>query len=471
MRSKILYIFKQLEWFIPILLVNAIALLGFFMYLPRSIVYYEYAFVLLALIFTIKPRTSFIIFMLLLLLDIIDVISNIYLFSLSELLASFKFLAYYKFNWQQLLYVFILVMYLGIIYFILRKYQAKIHQRKKTFFTYVILFYTSLLVLDIINGSSKLNEKNDTLTFTQKNITSSLLKNYWDQVYQSLTNPVEVAMYKEPSITFKAFKQDTSGNQLLILIESWGLINNKDNQLAIQSTLSNLVIAKGYKFSWGTSKFAGSTASGELKQLLSMKGNYKYFLHHKSDTNNILSIFDYKNKQGYATFGFHSYSENMFNRAIWWKHIGIQKRYFKENYFKENLNAAVNMYAGTPFPSVNDMVMFDYMEHKTNEVLNRNATQKIFSYVLTENAHLPFKNKVTENFPSNNIIINNFPISEEAKNQLKFIKNLVGEFIQKIDTNKWQKVLIMGDHNPPYLNKKDRNFYSDKMVPYILIYK
>lgn len=63
------------------------------------------------------------------------------------------------------------------------------------------------------------------------------------------------------------------------------------------------------------------------------------------------------------------------------------------------------------------------------------------------------------------------PISEEAKNQLRFIKNLVGEFIQKIDTNKWQKVLIMGDHNPPYLNKKDRNFYSDKMVPYILIYK
>jgi hypothetical protein len=87
------------------------------------------------------------------------------------------------------------------------------------------------------------------------------------------------------------------------------------------------------------------------------------------------------------------------------------------------------------------------------------------------NSLLPFKNIVNDNYPTQNLKFNTLSLSEEAKNQLIYIKNLLTIILQNLDTNKWQKVLIMGNHNPPYLNKNDRNFYSGKMVPYVLIYK
>jgi hypothetical protein len=62
-------------------------------------------------------------------------------------------------------------------------------------------------------------------------------------------------------------------------------------------------------------------------------------------------------------------------------------------------------------------------------------------------------------------------ITSQAKNQLIHIKNLLEYFSQKIEPKDWNKILIVGDHAPPFLIKKDRNFYVDGKVPYLLITK
>ena len=41
----------------------------------------------------------------------------------------------------------------------------------------------------------------------------------------------------------------------------------------------------------------------------------------------------------------------------------------------------------------------------------------------------------------------------------------------KIEPKDWNKILIVGDHTPPFLIKKDRNFYVDGKAPYLLITK
>ena len=288
---------------------------------------------------------------------------------------------------------------------------------------------------------------------------------YWEQIYQSFINPVAIVKLKEEPVVFKIFKEDSIGNQLVVLIESWGLINDSITQEALQDYLSAKVKNKGYQYKWGRSPFAGPTTSAALRQMVGVKGNYKYLLHHKTDTNNIISIFDYKNKQGYTTCGFHSFSENMFNRKIWWYNIGVQNEYFKESYIQDNGNKKIKIVEESPFPSVDDQDMFNYMLLKTKDHI------KVFSYLLTENTHLPFKLNVIENEPVLKFKIESLPISNEAQNQLKLIKNTVSSFIQKLDTNRWNKIIIMGDHNPPYLDIRDRNYYSFKEVPYILIYK
>jgi len=447
------------------LVINSIGLLGFFIYFPRSVFYYEYGLVILALVYGKSPKTSFILFILFLMMDLLDIISNIYLFTLNELIDSLQFINEYKTSWQQFCYFIALLIYLAVIFIILKKSSIRVKANKNAILKTTILVYSIIFLLDVINGSSKLTIKNDTNTFIRKNIAKSLTVHYLEQAYEIYINPVHVVKLKEEPVVFKNFKEDSIGNQLVVLIESWGLINDSITQEALQAYLSAQVKNKGYQFRWGKSPFAGTTTSAGLRQMVGVKGNYKYFLHHKTDTNNILSIFDYKNKQGYTTFGFHSFSENMFNRNIWWNNIGIQNLNFKESYIKYEDNQKVKIIEDSPFPSVDDLDMFDYMLLKTQ------VNKKTFSYLLTENTHLPFKLKVVENNPVATFKIESLPISNEAQNQLRLIKNTVSSFIQKLDTSRWNKIIIMGDHNPPYLDIRDRNYYSFKEVPYILIYK
>ena len=109
--------------------------------------------------------------------------------------------------------------------------------------------------------------------------------------------------------------------------------------------------------------------------------------------------------------------------------------------------------------------MYNYMLTKTN------SENKIFSYFLTENTHLPFSMKVIEKEPINNFKIETFPISVEAQNQLKMIKNTISNFVSKMDTSRWNKIIIIGDHRPPYLDIRDREYFSKNLVPYVLLYK
>jgi len=460
-------IFKKswIQFTILFLVINSLGLLGCFIYLPRSIFYYEYALVILALVYRKTHKTSFILFILFLMMDLLDIISNIYLFTLNELIASLEFINNYKISWQQFYYFITLLIYLAVIFITLKKIQPRVKANKNAILKTTIMVYSIIFLLDVINGSSKLKANNDVNTFINKNIAKSLTVYYLEQINEIYTNPVHVFKLKEEPVVFKNFKEDSIGNQLVVLVESWGLINDSITQEALQACLSAQVKIKGYHFMWGKSPFAGTTTSAGLRQLIGVKGNYKYFLHHKTGTNKILSIFDYKNKQGYTTYGFHSFSENMFNRNIWWNNIGIQNLNFKETYFKDNENQKGKIIEDTPFPSVDDLDMFNYMLLKTKD------NKKTFSYLLTENTHLPFKLKVVENNPVATFKIESLPISNEAQNQLKLIKNTVSSFIQKLDTSRWNKIIIMGDHNPPYLDIRDRNYYSFKEVPYILIYK
>lgn len=210
---------------------------------------------------------------------------------------------------------------------------------------------------------------------------------------------MKVTPLEDMPVVIKNFKDDSVGNQLIIIIESWGLIKDSITQEALQAYLSTIITKKGYKTKWGISPFNGPTTSAALRQLVGVTGKYEYFFHHKTDTNSLFSIFDYKNSQGYTTYGFHSFSGNMFNRIVWWKNIGIQHTYFKENYLLDNINGSENIIKESSFPSINDTVMYNYMLTKTN------SENKIFSYFLTENTHLPFSMKVIEKEPINNFKI------------------------------------------------------------------
>jgi phosphoglycerol transferase MdoB-like AlkP superfamily enzyme len=112
---------------------------------------------------------------------------------------------------------------------------------------------------------------------------------------------------------------------------------------------------------------------------------------------------------------------------------------------------------------VNDEVVFDY------GIKNAFSHPKSFTYLLTINTHLPF-NGAINNKITNEAEIKALPTKESLgqycrlKEQFKAIALLLEKY--PID-----KLVIVGDHPAPFVNTNERDFYSKKWVPAIIIKK
>ena len=110
----------------------------------------------------------------------------------------------------------------------------------------------------------------------EKNIAASLVNDYV-KTFSEVGNSKVMAL-KDSSMGFKAFLKDTTGNQLLIVVESWGELKDAKLQNELTSWISKKFEAKGYKLSAGDSKYYGSTTAAGLRELTNTKGEYSYYL-------------------------------------------------------------------------------------------------------------------------------------------------------------------------------------------------
>ena len=126
-------IFKKswIQFTLLFLVINSLGLLGCFIYLPRSMFYYEYALVILALVYFKKPSAAFIIFLILFLFDFLDSFASIFLFKTDQLFRIIKFIEQYHLYTTQILDGSIVIFYLIIVDKCLEYYQHSIKKIKK----------------------------------------------------------------------------------------------------------------------------------------------------------------------------------------------------------------------------------------------------------------------------------------------------------------------------------------------------
>lgn len=462
---NILLQYKQhLKLLIPIIVINAFGLVGLYLFLPRPLFYIEYAFVLLALIVFKNYWQSLTLFIFIFIFDLFNLFSSLFLFQLGDFFYSIRFIQFYHFSILQIMAGTSFFAYLFLIGYLLKKSHPFIQSHKKLFLKILASLYLIVIFFDFLSGSNKLTEKFIEVDFSKKNIVGSFVKDYV-QYFSNVSNS-QIETLKDSSIGFSSFFKDTTGNQMLIVVESWGELKDSKLQKEFFIWITKKFEKKGYEVSLGRSSTYGSTVAAGLRELTNSKGDYGYFLNKKSAETPLRSIFDEKKLQGYETFGFHPYTGRMFFRSIWWKNLGIQNLYFREQYLIENISIKnEDLGEANYFPSVKDEIFFDYVLNKT-----KNSPKK-FVYYLTLNSHIPYNAVGKDHDPTSQFDISKMEISYQAKNQLIHIKNLLEYFSQKLEPNKWNKVLIVGDHMPPFLTKKDRNFYIDGRVPYVLMKK
>jgi phosphoglycerol transferase MdoB-like AlkP superfamily enzyme len=243
------------------------------------------------------------------------------------------------------------------------------------------------------------------------------------------------------SISFKYLKNDTSNKQVLIVIESWGLdkdLYKRKKQLQKLLELESF----GYQFQFDSSLFFGGTTSAEVRELYNKSGEAYYSIV-QNGYSDATSIPQLKNNRGYNTVSLQSFSGYYSNGYHFRKVAGFNQ--IKDFSFFKN-QSALNF--NNHYISVNDEAVFDYGFKLIS------TQKKAFLYILTINSHLPFHVEGKKSELQSQ--------SDRITEQFAQLANL----LKKYPVN---KVVIVGDHPPPFFTRKEIDQYSTKFVPAVII--
>lgn len=430
----------------------------------RPIFVYEYLVIPIFILLRFPPIVTWLLWTCFCLLDILNSISAVYLFKLPEFLENMEFTFHYSLSLKQYLLVFLVCAYFAMNFFLIRKMTRMTVDYRRMLIGFFIICLAAVFTLDFLNGSSKFAGHQIKFDLTRLNIGGSVL-NVTRNMFTDLTFTAQKPKAVPRSVTFQTFETDTTGNQMVILLESWGLPAKEDDWEKLRVMISETASSSGWKSETGSTGFEGSTTHAELRELLSLSGNYRYFLNADSAAS-VESIFKIKKKQGYTTMAAHSFSGKMFWRVGWWPNLGIDSVYFMENIIdRKNLKPDSLNYA-TPFTSVNDEAAYLFLSE-----LAAMYPGKKFAYFLAENSHLPYYDRSDDQTSKPRQPMLTFDeLSPEGDSQWKRIQELISFIARSPQSKQWSKILVMGDHMPPFTNNSDRDFYSSTKVPYFILH-
>jgi hypothetical protein len=424
----------------------------------RPVLVYDYLLIVILIAFRVPSIIVWVFFIAIFSLDLIGQISFTYLFSVPELLKNLEFSSLYSLSFLQYFFIFLFLAYLSLNLFVITKFTSSPYRSGKLSILFCCIFFILIYTFDYLNGGSIVNSRK-ILPIANTSVGGSSIRNVGANVINIMRDPQKpVPNFR--SSTFQTFAEDTVGNQLLIIMESWGLPAEKKTKEKLKSVLFKKAHENGWTASFGHTPFRGTTTSSELRELLNVRGDYRYLINADS-ARQVESIFNIKKAQGYFNVAVHSFTGKMFERAIWWKNIGIDSACFLETVVFHRGYSNHELNHTTPFLSLNDEDAFLFLTANTSP-----ASQKKFGYLLTENSHLPFyDDKVAEN---DNDILDFKGLSPEANSQMRRIQELIFFFMHE-SGDQWSKILIVGDHIPPCLKSSDRIFYFQDKTPFLIL--
>ncbi len=258
---------------------------------------------------------------------------------------------------------------------------------------------------------------------------------------------------KSPGATSTWFSQPVDLNDRIFLIvsESWGstkktIIDALLRPLTDQGDrVSNLTV--------GEINFEGLTIAAEMRELCQLHPVHFNF----SESDDVLAdcLPNKLKKNGYSTFAMHGAAGLMYDRVKWYPKVGFDHlTFFESNSWERRCYS---------FPGACDSELMGRLE----DVFTREG--KVFSYWLTLNSHSRYDERDIE-IDKFNCDKYGVPEGSQTCRNLKlhaqFFYNLAG-IIDKPYMD-GVEVIVVGDHEPPILNKKEKDQYFERgVVPWL----
>ena len=419
--------------------------------LGRPLLYYEYF--LIPIIFSISRNYlfRFITIFSLLISDILISISKLYYFDTFNFLQKFSsiFITNFSIKFWILVFVCFGVVILLIHLLISKSIISSIGTSKKDKKFGVLFFILCFIVvysIDLLFGSSSLQFKpNGKLNL---NFSQSIVMQYVKdaKIYLKKYLPVSQIenfenINKGTSVSYRYLLNDSSEKQVLIILESWGLDNDLEKRMEQIRPIVQLNNS-GYKVNLDSSLFFGGTSQAEVRELYNKSGAayYSIIQHGFSDIKGLTQL---KKSAGYNTIALQSFS-GYYSSGYHFRKSAEFNQIKDFSFFKNQTALNKNNH----YLSVNDEAVFEYGFKQINK------ENKAFLYILTINTHLPFHAQSGKSELEGQY--------ERIKEQFTFLAALLKKY--PVD-----KLVIVGDHPPPFLTESERSHYSPDFVPALIV--
>ncbi len=455
------------------LLVLNLLLSGFYLvYVDRPFVYYEYLFLPFLLSLFPNKLVQYTSILLLILLDLLLSFSHFYFFDSFNYLVKAPSLFISAFTFSQLLVGLIgLVLFVLFVYFTQKMLVGANTTEKSSGSKGLLLFFVvsflSIYAVDVYNGSSFVNFR--PATNNHYNVGKSLARELYKdaRIYYKNYAPIEkisnfLSRSKKLPSSFSLLIDSASSKELLIILESWGLPESHLLKAFLHQKVESQLSNK-YNITFDSTLSIGGTSQAEARELLNKSGEayYSVVQHQKAIQEGLVQQ---KLQQGYRVFSRQGFSGFHSNGSKFRKLIGFEdvKEYV---YYRDSLRFP-DVYFNH-YKAVDDRIVF------ADAMQEMKKSDKIFGYILTINTHLPFElpngDKKSQSYKELSAsFLNQFP-TMESFDQFYLLVNQLEELCKLIYNNSIQKVVVVGDHPPPFLKSSERSIYSAKFVPSLMI--
>lgn len=250
---------------------------------------------------------------------------------------------------------------------------------------------------------------------------------------------------------------DGKTNLLLVVVEAMGEPRDPALRTRFDKIWMRPELAARYEITRGSTRFFGSTTSGEIRELCGHWGDYREI--HAAQSGCLPAMLK---RHGYTTTAIHAFHSSFFERDRWYPMVGFQRSIFGKQLLKSGAHLCRSVFYGPCDREVPGLIAQHFQSSRGPQ----------FVYWLTLNSHLPIVENTdlrTESclrlgggmdheYP---MVCRLFAVWEDTADAL----------IQTINRPDFPPthVLIVGDHMPPLTRQQSRLLFHAERVPWILL--
>lgn len=245
---------------------------------------------------------------------------------------------------------------------------------------------------------------------------------------------------------------------LMVMVEAMGVPTDSAVRQKLVDIWARPEVRARYDVTTGDNLFYGSTTSGEMRELCGRWGDYRELIG-KKDENCLPARLA---ARGYHSQAWHSFSGNMFDRNLWYPHVGFQEMRFGERLMADGAEICPGVFPGACDRDV---------PREIGATLKQ-ARQPQFLYWLTVNSHLPvLKNKRLQTLDCSRFdaaLDAAYPMTCRLLQLFDQTGSALAREITAADFPDTD-ILIVGDHLPPFFDRYHREQFEPDRVPWILL--